>query len=85
MAAEFRDAAGQVLAVGDRVALIVVGYRHMMLGTILRFTPKGMKVSRPTKYDPKGETFREPGMVVKVPHRLTPRSTPPPGTYFDAA
>jgi hypothetical protein len=39
------DIAGQPLAVGDRVATLTPQYRYKLsLGTILRFTPKGLKV-----------------------------------------
>lgn len=40
-----RDIAGQPLAVGDRVATLKPRYRYVLaLGTVVRFTPKGLKV-----------------------------------------
>jgi len=63
------DVAGQELEVGDSVAISVTGYRTMTVGTILRFTPKGMKVAfrNPFRHPAAvEETFREPGMVAKI-------------------
>lgn len=62
------DIAGRELAVGDTVALTVTGYRDMQLGTVQRFTPKGMQVQT-ERLNWRGEpdvTFRAPNMVCKV-------------------
>lgn len=62
------DIAGRELAVGDKVAITQTGYRNMEIGTIEKFTPKGMQVRKPG-VTPKWEnplTFRTGDMVCKV-------------------
>jgi hypothetical protein len=65
-----KDVAGKSLSVGDAVAIAETGYRNLVIGTVVKFTPKGMKVKYPHPYpldlNHETETFRASGMVAKV-------------------
>jgi hypothetical protein len=54
--------------VGDKCAITLTGYRSMVLGEVVKLTPKGCKVKFATghSYRPFEETFRAPDMLVKV-------------------
>jgi len=44
-----KDIAGNPLALGDMVATTAPGRNEMILGEVIKFTPKGVKVKRQVK------------------------------------
>ena len=65
-----RDFFGYELAVGDRVAFILNGYRDLVVARIVAFTPKQVRVSyvNTWNYGTPGrpdETLRHPKTLIK--------------------
>jgi hypothetical protein len=58
------DVAGQLLQVGDRVATLYPQYRYKLaVGTVVKFTPKGLKVNLGRL-----ETWHREDQIVQVSH-----------------
>ncbi len=70
-----QDVFGQVLNVGDKVALTPHGYKSLVVGTIVGFTAQQVRVSYARRhwYGDTEETtiLRPPGDLVKAPEHFT--------------
>lgn len=66
-----RDFFGNELAVGDRVALTPHGYKSLVVGWVMGFTPKMVKVTycrqRAGKAPEMTEILRDPKEIIKDP------------------
>lgn len=70
-----QDFFGQELSEGDIVAVTPHGYKTLVLGTVVDFTPKMVRVSylrqRTWRHDPELDTvLRDPKDLVKSPHKV---------------
>lgn len=56
MTSHFEDFFGQELNIGDEVAVVAKNYRHLVMGTVVGFTPKCVRVKymNTWNYGPKG-------------------------------
>lgn len=63
-----QDFFGSKLEVGDEVAITPHGYKHLVLGTVVTFTPKMVKVSYMQEdYRYGGCPVRSPVMILRNP------------------
>lgn len=60
-----RDFFNQPLEVGDIVAFIPNGYRDLVRGRIVAFTPKQVRIGWQDQYHQYEETLRYPKVIVK--------------------
>jgi hypothetical protein len=62
-----KDVFGSELSLGDEVATIVQGYRHLVVGKIVRLTAKRIIVEVPSRWGLPGveETVRTPNQLVR--------------------
>jgi hypothetical protein len=68
-----RDFFNQPMSVGDVVAFIPNGYRDLVRGRIVAFTPKQVRIAYTNTWNfglpgMADETLRYPGVIVKDPH-----------------
>lgn len=72
-----QDFFGNPLEVGDSVAITPHGYKHLVLGTVVGFTPKMVKVSYPRVITWRQHSEitlinRSPNEVIKKPQIANP-------------
>ena len=60
-----KDFVGNQLSVGDKVAFLGTGYRHMLLGTVIGFTAKMIRIEHFPGIGTES-LLREPGYVSKL-------------------
>jgi putative ribosome biogenesis GTPase RsgA len=62
-----KDFLGQELAVGDTVVVSHPRYRELEKLTIKGFTPKNVRLNRPTAWNPHETFLQHSSQMVKVP------------------
>lgn len=63
-----RDFFGQELRIGDRVGVLLKGYRHLVNAKVIQFTPKMIRVEYPSMVPGYIDTYLvDSKMLVKRP------------------